>query len=262
MRKRCERGRVAQGADPGARARGDRRARVEQQKLGPEVDQHIRAIGHIDPGCGEGLAQARDRFALLSPLQRADGEGARRTVAGYLADCGDVAQDPRNADRHPRGPERFRRHLGRIDAVLHRHHERVGADGGGDLVQGIGELVRLDGDHEDIGGADAARIVGQHGGAGDGRALRLDEREPARPDRGEMRAARDQGDGRAGFGQLRSQVAADAASAQNGDLHVGLQPCVCRQPLRPARIRPRIARAASGMLVPGPKMAETPAFFR
>ena len=136
-----------------------------------------------------------------------------------------------------------------VDAVLQAHDDGAGAQQRRDLPgRGVG-VTRLHAEEHDVGIADRFRTgVGVDAHA----VLHTDtvEQQSVAADRVHVRGAPDQCDRRARFGQLRAEIAADGAGAEDdgtrpgGVLHVGMNGDREEESKRvssPARARPAAA---------------------
>ena len=111
--------------------------------------------------------------------------------------------------------EQFRR----VDAVLQRHYERVGAEQRPERVGGCRDLPGFHAEQHRIGRTGRRRRIRRLSGRDEHVAEHARDAQPRTAHRGKMLAARNEHDVDAGRSQARAEVAADAAGAEYRNAH-------------------------------------------
>ncbi len=154
--------RLWQGAEHthrGPRHRSDAAQRRDEEKLLPHRHADVRWDGRGDAlRTLEGLVQALDPPAVAA-VQLAKGDGRPDASVADVAGLDEGADDPAQPAQYVMLPEDDAQLGRRLDAVLQRHDERVGADHGAHLPGRLGHLPCLDGDEDRVDQADLPRIV-------------------------------------------------------------------------------------------------------
>ncbi len=107
----------------------------------------------------------------------------------------------------------------RVDPVFQRDDDRLRTYHGSQLPRRLGDLPRLDRDHDRINDTDAGGIIGCMDGRDDEIARDAVDAQAAGAERFERGAAREKRDVETGMGKTPAEVAADAAGADERDSH-------------------------------------------
>ncbi len=164
----------------------------------------------IDEGAGA-IGQDMAECADAKPRHRADMRDDAR--------CANRGRDVCDAAEHVPGAQHAREHLMTVDSVLERNHDAAPRDQRRDLRGRLLDVPQLDAEHHDIDRRERRRIVGGDDPRQHDVAARAFDAQAVRPHRGQMRAARDEGDLVAPRGELRAEIAADPAGADDRNAH-------------------------------------------
>ena len=206
-----------QPGQPGEAGQAD-----QQHELFPYRAAHIVLPFGFDAGVlagGEKRAQRR----FLRRMQRAKTQ-ARKVAAMFdQARRGDLHADVGRTERHRFGADLHAEHLGHVDAVLQRQHHGARTHYRRELLGGRLDIGQLDGEEHQVRSAEHGRVVRDCVRVHQRVAERALQPQAAVADRLGMPAARHEGNPLAGLKQPRPEVAADAAGANDHDVHAGLQ---------------------------------------